>query len=616
MAEGHPSFNGNADEQKVASAMFGLMLMQSRAFAANVPIRQSLRNFANFFFEQRLRASQAEVSALVESAATANGQVFFRQVTEDDVWYYTCRAGVAVPPPSAAPTRYVPPAASVPTSPAPVTHKREGGPVVITRASVAPAGAIPGQARTGPAVPTFEEAGILRTVPKTPRIKPEPEPEPGTEELEATGDLPERSLPSMPEEEPLVVPETIAVPVVIAPPVRRPQLTTAEGTVVFMDATPEDILEIHGSYLQPLLAEALGADSRFVSFGQDWLLADMVASYTKADLRRAHDAIEDAADVVLDTVLLSDLYGKVPDDDDFERNRFSLNLALAREKRLFEFRGTNQERYWGLVGMASLRPSRTVLRSSEIGQDFKFLEDETPRTDEGAGRWIHALTFYEIENGLLPYSATGKIIFPKPVLKDQRVAQLEFHAPQLNLTVTAELHYPTGNRGGWVEGLEEILDNFVPGARIIVEGTDRDNLFLLTFRKSESRELETVRYDDKKRRFGFASVTVEYQVEDSMLVTRTTFKNLANALRLEENARRKGDQVIAFAFVKTGVKLASEEKPVYRATVSELLPLVNLEKPFSRASLVRFMTTHPHYKKDETAAGSTEEAAYLYKPED
>lgn len=604
MAEGHPSFTGTADEQKVASAMFGLMLMQSRAFAANVPIRQSLRNFANFFVEQNLRTSQAEAAALVESAVKANGQVFFRHVADDDVWYYTCRKGVAVPPPSTAPTRYVPPVATISTPPAPVAHKREGGPVVITRTSVAPVGTAAGQARTGPALSGFEEGGILRTIPKPVLVKPD------LDTLEAAEEQPEITLP---EEEPILVADAVPAPVKTTPAVRRPQMTTSEGTVIYMDATPEDILDAHGPYLQSLLSDALGTDARFVSFGQEWQLADMVTSYTKPDLRRAHDAIEDAADVLLDTTLLTDLYGKNPDDDDFERSRFSLNSALAREKRVFEFRGTGQERYWSLVGMASPRPSRTVLRSSEIGQDFKFLEDETPRTDEGAGRWIHALTFYEIENGLLPYSATGKIIFPKPVLKDQRVAQLEFHAPQLNLTVTAELHYPTGNRGGWVEGLEEILDNFVPGARIFVEGTDRDNLFLLTYRKSEPMELETVRYDDKKRRFGFATVMVEYQVEEPMLVTRNGFKNLANALRLEENARRKGDQVIAFAFVKVSAKLANEEKPVYRANVSELLPLVNLEKPFSRASLLRFMTTHPHYQKDET---STEEGTYLYKPED
>jgi hypothetical protein len=611
MAEGNPSFTGTADEQKVASAMFGLMLMQSRAFAANVPIRQSLRNFANFFVEQNLRASQAEATALIESAVKANGHVFFRQAENDEVWYYTCRKGVAVPPPGAAPTRYVPPAAAIPVPPAPVARKREGGPVVITRATVTPVSTSSGQARTGPALPAFEEAGILRTIPKPVLIKPDQDTMEPIEEQEEV--LP----PTLPtpievEEEPVFIAEAAPTPVATAPAVKRPQMTTSEGTVVFMDAKPEEILDAHGPYLQSLLSDALGADSRFVSFGQEWQLADMVTSYTKADLRRAHDAIEDAADVLLDTTLLTDLYGKNPDDDDFERSRFSLNYALAREKRVFEFHGTGQERYWGLVGMASLRPSRTVLRSSEIGQDFKFLEDETPRTDEGAGRWIHALTFYEIENGLLPYSATGKIIFPKPVLKDQRVAQLEFHAPQLNLTVTAELHYPTGNRGGWVEGLEDILDHFVPGTRVFVEGTDRDNLFLLTYRKSEPMELETVRYDDKKRRFGFATVTVDYQVDESMLITRSSFKNLANALRLEENARRKGDQVIAFAFVKVGAKLANEEKPVYRASVGELLPLVNLEKPFSRTSLVRFMTTHPHYKKDET----TEEGIYLYKPED
>jgi hypothetical protein len=604
MAEGHPTFKGSADELKVASAMFGLMLLQSRAFAADVPIRQSLRNFANFFVEQSLRPSHAEAAALVESAVKANGQVFYRHLADDEVWYYTCRKGEAVPPPSAAPTRYVPPVATVSTPAAPVAHKREGGPVVITRTSVAPAGAATGQARSGPVLPSFEEAGILRTIPRAALVKPD---------LDAQLSAAEQPEIVLPEEEPIIIAEAVSSPVKVTPAVKRPQMTTSEGTVIFMDATPDDILEAYGPYLQSLVSDALGADGRFVSFGQEWLLADLVTSYNKAELRRAHDAIEEAADVLMDTTLLTDLYGKNPEDDDFERARFSLNYALAREKRVFEFRGTSQERYWGLVGMASPRPSRTVLRSSEIGQDFKFLEDEAPRADEGAGRWIHALTFYEIENGLLPYSATAKIIFPKPVLKDQRLAQLEFHAPQLNLTVTAELHYPTGNRGGWVEGLEEILDSFVPGARIVVEGSDRDNLFLLTYRKSEPMELETVRYDDKKRRFGFAAVTVEYQVEAPMLVSRNRFKNQANALRLEENARRKGDQVISFAFIKVGAKLAAEEKAVYRANVSELLPLVNLEKPFSRASLVRFMTTHPHYKKDET---STEEGTYLFKPED
>jgi hypothetical protein len=604
MAEGHPSFTGTADDQKVASAMFGLMLMQSRAFAADVPIRQSLRNFANFFVEQSLRPTLAEATAVVESAVKANGRVFFRQVADDEVWYYTCRKGVAIPPPSAAPTRYVPPVTILSTPPMSATHKREGGPTVITHTSFAPVGTAAGQARSGPALASFEDAGILRTIPRSALIKPE------TQTIQVQEEISEIVLP---EEAPVLSAETVPTPVKTAPAVKRPQMTTSEGTVIFMDAAPEVILDAQGPYLQSLLSDALGADGRFVSFGQEWLLSEMLTSYSKAELRRAHDAIEEAADILLDTTLLTDVYGKNPDDDDFERSRLSLNYALTREKRVFEFRGTNQERHWGLVGMASPRPSRTALRSSEIGQDFKFLEDETPRPDEGAGRWIHVLTYYEIENGLLPYSATAKIIFPKPVLRDQRVAQLEFHAPQSNLTVTAELHYPTGNRGGWVEGLEEILDKFVPGARIVVEGTDRDNLFLLTYRKSEPLELETIRYDDKKRRFGFASVAVEYQVEEPMLVTRNRFKNLANALRLEENARRKGDQVIAFAFIKAGAKVASEEKPVYRANVSELLPLVNLEKPFSRSSLVRFMTTHPHYQKDDTG---TEDGTYLYKSED
>ncbi len=95
-----------------------------------------------------------------------------------------------------------------------------------------------------------------------------------------------------------------------------------------------------------------------------------------------------------------------------------------------------------------------------------------------------------------------------------------------------------------------------------------------------------------------------------MVISKARFKSLANAKRLEENVRRKGDLVIGFAFTKAGVKQADEEdKPVYRASVTDLLPVVNLEKPFSRMSLLRFMTTHPHYQKDET-----EEGYYFYRP--
>lgn len=606
MSEAQPSFKGSVEDQSVAEAMWGLMLMQARSYAADAPIRQSLHNFAEYFLEKGLRQTIEEAAAVVESAALANGHVFFRNAAGDDVSYVTSRAGKAMRPAASTPTRYLPPAASRAPAPAPAP-RRQGAPVVITRATI-----LTGGVAMAPSLrPVIEEATILRGTLRPTLIRRE---EQALAETVSAPDLElelEREDEEQSEETIAAVQAEAAREVKPEPPAYRPQVITPEGLTIYLDEGPEKILAKHGASIKAMVSEALASDQRFVAFGDEWFLADLVVPFGKAELRRIHEAIEETADVLPDSTFLTDLLGKNPDDEDYERSRFSLNLAMSREKRIFEFRGTAQERYWGVVAMASPRPARSTLRPSEIGQDFKFLEDETPRSDEGAGRWVHSLTFYEIENGLLPYSATAKLIFPRAVLKEQRAAHLEFHAPQLNLSVPAELHYPSGNRGGWIDGLEDVLDRFVPGARIVVEGAERDNQFLISFRKGESRELESVVYDEKKRRFGFAAMPVEYQVDEAMLVTKSRYKNLANALRLDEAIRRKGDQVISFAFIKVGTKLTEDDKTYYRTSISDLLPVVNLEKPFSVASLVRFMTTHPHYQKDETQDGF-----YFYKPEE
>ena len=113
-------------------------------------------------------------------------------------------------------------------------------------------------------------------------------------------------------------------------------------------------------------------------------------------------------------------------------------------------------------------------------------------------------------------------------------------------------------------------------------------------------------YDAKRQRFVFQPLPLSLQGgATAYLLDRQRFGGLKDARRLEEANRRKGDAVIIFAFEKIGVKSTRDEKTVYRARLDDLLPIINIEKPFSTASLLRFFTTHPHYQKDESGGRAT-----------
>jgi len=98
-------------------------------------------------------------------------------------------------------------------------------------------------------------------------------------------------------------------------------------------------------------------------------------------------------------------------------------------------------------------------------------------------------------------------------------------------------------------------------------------------------------------------------VDGAQILEKTRFKGPNNARRLDENRRRKSPAVLAYAFARVGQKSSEGEKTIYRASLDDLLPVANIEKPFSKASLVKFMSTSPLYRKDESAEGY-----YFYTP--
>jgi len=547
MTDGQPIFHGSEEEQKIARSVFELMVVQGQVYAANAPIRRSLQDLVAHFVEQKVRPNAAAMTELLEAALRQNSHIFHRQETDGQVFYLTSKLG-----------RYVPP---------PVAVKPPWRPI-----GVAP----------------------TRLPPATPPIQPAPKPI-------------------------IVQPEKI--PVVEARPTKRitrevkakaihrhPQIVTAEAVI---DLTEEaaQIYEKHGAMFQSALRERLAADPRFVSFGPAWYLADGLLSFSKRELRQAHDFLRESGVPESDARLVQEVFGRSEEDADYALLRFCLNYELLREKREFEFVGTAEDYLWRPAGQPAARTG--LLKPGEVGQDMKYLEDEPPAAALEDEAWVHILTFYEIENGLLPYDPWAKLLLPRPFLKEQKGVWLEFAAPQLEgLALFAELHYPSGNRGGWIDGLEELLVNFVPGAKLVIKHGERSNAFIVEYPLAEEpQELSLMRYDDRRQRFVFEALPIAFAVDGAQILEKTRFKGLNNARRLDENSRRKSPAVLAYAFERVGQKSSEGEKTIYRASLDDLLPVANIEKPFSKASLVKFMSTSPLYRKDESAEGY-----YFYTP--
>jgi len=548
MADGQPTFQGNEEEQKIARLVFELMVAQGQAYAANAPIRRSRQDLVAHFVQQKVRPNAASMTELLEAAVRQNSHIFHREEVDGQVFYLTTKLGRYVPPPLTVQPRRV------------------------------PVGAVPARLPVATATPT------------QPALKPTIVPRETIPVVEA------RPTKRIPRE---IKPKAIR---------RHPQIVTAEAVI---DLTEEaaQIYEKHGAMFQAALQEHLATDTRFISFGPAWYLADGLLSFSKGELRQVHDFLRESGVPQSDARLVKEVFGRGEDDADYALLRFSLDYELLREKRDFEFVGTAEDYRWRPAGLPSARTG--LLKPSEVGQDMKYLEDEPPAAALEGEAWVHTLTFYEIENGLLPYDSWAKLLLPRPLLKEQKGVWLEFAAPQLEgLALFAELHYPSGNRGGWIDGLEELLVNFVAGAKLVIKRGERSNAFIVEYPLAEEpQELSLLRYDERRQRFVFETLPIAFTVDKAQILEKTRCKGLNNARRLDENSRRKSPAVLTYAFERVGQKSSEGDKTIYRASLDDLLPVVNIEKPFSKASLVKFMSTSPLYRKDESAEGY-----YFYTP--
>ncbi|MGN6362608.1 MAG: hypothetical protein ACTHNK_19705 [Thermomicrobiales bacterium] len=562
-----PTFTGSDDERQLAEQIYDLARFQGRFFAATAPIRLKRDELVGFLGSQKgyKRLSTTTLAERVDTALAANPAVFAREETDDGaVTFLTTRAGTA-------------PAARV-----------EDQLHTLAERFATPVAA--------PPPPPKKEAPRIADAWSHPLVLDglEEEGEPDGAGAVTTPVEPAEVAPAATVETEPAAPEAVAEPAVPEP--------AAVPAVPSLDTVPADVL-------RAVLAAQLESDDRFVQFGDRYYAEEFVDRYSRGDLRRIREYILEVMEPVSDATLLQELFGRRPNDPVFEAACFSINYRLSREKREFEFVGTRDSRLWATRGLA---PFGTTLRkASELGQDFRLLHDEP--AEEATDTVTHVLSFYEWVYGVLPLDGATRNLFPQPYLEDQKTAVLRFDVPQLYATFLAELRYPTGNRGGYLVGFDEFYrEQLVPGAVFTIERTPgNDGHFALRFATASAREERLLQIDERRNRFVYRPQSFAVQVDDTWLLEESRYPRLANTKPLDDRERRRPEQVIGAAFERAAENLGTKNEPRYWSAPEELLPIVNLERPFSLRALREVLESpqFPQFTADSDTPG-----AFFYEP--
>jgi hypothetical protein len=541
-------FAGSKREQQLAEKIMGLLLARGMFMSANAPIRQSLASLAEYLDAQGEKDSRARIDAVIE----ANPAVFAVEELDGERFLITTRDGRApqVPP---AETRHT--FASRFHTPLPK-----------------PEGAAP-RPRPRQEVPLVDVlAGMEELQVDEPSVR-------AKDETPVAEDRPE--------EPPAAVARTITTQVV----------------------KPTDVTEVDDVNLAVALRERLSADPRVANFGEQWLMEDRVPRFSRGDLRRLRDYMQEKEQPLTDDDLAQDVLGVRPGSPDFELVRFAINYRLSNEHRDFEFVGTANQRFWSTSGLPQIGTTRR--KPTELGTDYRFLLDEESAAPLYRSRESidHTLTFYEYIHGLLPYDAEMQALLPGPMTSSQKSAVLTFECPQSFTTYLVELRYPTPNRGGFILGLDDFYsENLVPGAIISIQRTENDGHYRVEYLPESARSDQLLELDERRAtRYVFRPTSYACGVEEAQLLSESRFGGMANEKPLDEKVRRRPEAVVAATFERIGL----EREGNFSVDFATLHAAVNIERPMS-GTLLRSILEH-----DDTGAFSQDPEApgtYTYVP--
>ncbi len=361
-----------------------------------------------------------------------------------------------------------------------------------------------------------------------------------------------------------------------------------------------------GAELAALLQARLEHDplQRVASFGRQVYPMAALASLGKNDMRRIREYILEVGEPLADTSIIADLYFHNPRQTDYEGFRFSLNYRLSKEKE-FEFVGVNGAHLWATKGLPNIGGKR--VKASEIGQLTSFLTEgyddslsnQSSDSIRERGTVERLLSFFEWEYGILPLDGSLAALLPTPMLADQRSVVLRFESPQHYVNYLIEVRYPTGNRGGWLQGFEEFFhEHLVPGALITIARGDEPHVFVVSYEEGAAVEDRLLTLDEKKHRYAFANLEFDCAIDEDWLVSQQRFGRLKNLKALSMSDRRKSDVVLAHVFKVMGHSVGSRGAPQYRANLHDLLVAINVLRPMTKPYLETLLEADPVYTVD------------------
>jgi hypothetical protein len=585
-----PNFTGNAEQKALAAQIFQLMSAQGAFFASDSPIKQTLTNLADFIAVQR-KADRAKVAQEIDSALTKNNTVFAREEREDDVIYVISRLGVYRPRLDEN-THMFKHRLYEPENPLPVDDIS----VVVTT--------------TRPALTTVEPVFISDYWQQQAGLTPVA---PSDGEQEDVVELQDAVEVAPVVEEPIAAEEVVeaAAPVIEKPVpagagMQNTVITLPNGVQIDLRRPVADLISQYGPTLLAQFRAALDNDPlrRIVTFGTDAFPEAAVESFGKNDLRRIRDYLIETGEPMLDSQIIADIFYHNPRQNDYETFRFALDYRLSREKD-FEFVGVDGARLWSTKGLPAIGTKR--VKASEMGQLTGYLEEgfddstaeQSVESIRSTGTLSHVLTFFEWEYGALPYTKALAALLSAPLLPDQRTAVLRFESPQHYSSTLAELRFPTGNRGGWLQGLEEFFhEHLVPGALITLSRTAEPHIFTLTYEEQAETTDRLLILDEKKNKLAFANVSYYSAVDEDMLVNQQQYGRLRNLKSLPMSDRRKADVTLEHVFETVGEPVGTRSEPRYEATLGQLYVALNVLRPLSREYLAHLLGEGDEFEQD------------------